>query len=302
MRHVLLFLISLTPLVSSAASLRVFVSVVPQQTFVERLGGDVIEVEALVKPGFSPHTYEPTPSQIARLADADLFVGIGLPFEAAWTARMRAANPSIRIVDLSAGIKRRQIEAHEDDAEHQKPDGLAASATGDSESRGDGAGSESDPHLWTSPVLVSRMLIPLAAALTDLDPAHASDYAARLASFQADLAALDREIRATLSHLKQRRFMVFHPAWGYFADAYGLSQIPIEKDGKEPGPRSLGALIEQAHRERVKVIFVQPQFSRKAAEQVARGIGGRVDVIDNLSPDYLGNLRRVARSIAAAGS
>lgn len=100
--------------------------------------------------------------------------------------------------------------------------------------------------------------------------------------------------------LPNRSFLVFHPAWGYFADTYGLIQVPIEKEGKEPGARALVALIEQAKREDVKAIFVQPQFSATSAEQVARAIGGRVVPIDPLSPDYADNLRAVARQIAEA--
>jgi len=95
---------------------------------------------------------------------------------------------------------------------------------------------------------------------------------------------------------------VFHPAWGYFADTYGLIQIPIEKEGKEPGARALTLLIGQARREHVKVIFVQPQFDRKSATQVARAIGGRVVAIDPLAPDYMNNLRGVARQISEANS
>lgn len=290
MRQLILLLSLLVSSTLGAEPLSVFVSLLPQQTFVERLGGPDVVVESLVKPGFSPHTYEPTPSQIARLAEAELFVGIGLPFESAWMERLRAANPNMRLLDLSEGIERRVMEAHDHHHDHHAHAPAVPAQ----------AGSELDPHLWTSPRLVRTMGERIAAVLTELDPAHASDYAARLATFQADLEALDADIRAQLAGLKHRRFMVYHPAWGYFADAYGLTQIPIELDGKEPGPRQLADLIDQARKQNVKVIFVQPQFSRKAAEQVARAIDGRVEAIDNLAPDYFENLRRVALAIAAS--
>jgi zinc transport system substrate-binding protein len=290
MRQLILLFSLLVSSTLGAEPLSVFVSLLPQQTFVERLGGPDVVVESLVKPGFSPHTYEPTPSQIARLAEADLFVGIGLPFESAWMERLRAANPNMWLLDLSDGIERRVMEAHDHHHDHHAHDQAAPAQ----------AGSELDPHLWTSPRLVRTMGERIAAVLTELDPAHASDYAARLATFQVDLEALDADIRAQLNGLKHRRFMVYHPAWGYFADVYGLTQIPIELDGKEPGPRQLAALIDQARKQNVKVIFVQPQFSRKAAEQVARAIDGRVEAIDNLAPDYFENLRRVAQAIAAS--
>lgn len=291
----LLLLASIAPLAHAAEPLQVFVGVLPQQTFVERIGGEHVVVESLVKSGQSPHTYDPTPSQIARLAEADLYVGIGLPFESAWSARIRSVNPDMPILDLSKGVGQRAMEAHD----HAEEDAGHAHAAHEHETDAHDH-QELDPHIWTSPMLVKQMGGEIARTLTDLDPDHAADYAANLAVFETDLDTLDADIRATLAGVQQRRFMVFHPAWDYFADAYQLTQIPIERDGKEPGPRSLTVLIDQARRENVKVIFVQPQFSRKSAEQVARAIGGRVEVIDNLAPDYFANLRRVAEAIAAS--
>jgi zinc transport system substrate-binding protein len=286
MRNVLLCLWLFLPLAQAAEPLRVFVSVLPQQTFVERIGGNHVVVESMVRPGFSPHTYEPTPSQIARLAGADLYVSIGVPFEDAWAERIRATNPRMRMLDAREGIPPRVLDAHAHDEEKAEGQGHAHGET------------EQDPHLWTSPAMVKRMAVTIQQALADLDPTHASEYRENLAAFTADLDALDRDIRAELAGLANRRFMVFHPAWGYFAEAYALEQIPIEKSGKEPGPRSLAALIDQARRASVRVIFVQPQFPLKSAEQVAKAIAGRVEVIDPLAPDYFENLRRVARVIA----
>lgn len=309
MRTLLLCLWLFMPLAQGAEPLRVFVSVLPQQTFVERIGGSHVVVESMVKPGFSPHTYEPTPSQIARLAGADLYVSIGVPFEDAWAERIRAANPTMRILNVRDGIAPRVMEAHDHDGEENAGQGQAHEErempeharqhdhepAGNEQTRAD---AEQDPHIWTSPVLVKRMAVNIQQTLAELDPTHASEYRDNLAAFHADLDALDRDIRAQLAGLTQRRFMVFHPAWGYFAETYGLEQIPIEKAGKEPGPRSLTALIDQARREEVRVIFVQPQFPRKSAEQVAKAIDGRVEVIDPLSPDYFANLRQVARAIS----
>lgn len=292
---ILLLLTSVSPLAHAAEPLRIFVGVLPQQTFVERIGGEHVVVESLVKPGQNPHTYDPTPSQIARLADADLYIGIGLPFESAWTERIRSVNPTMPMLDLSAGVDQRMMEAHD----HGEADAGHEHAAHEDDVHDH---QEHDPHIWTSPMLVKQMGGEIARTLTRLDPDNAPDYAANLAVFERDLDVLDADIRATLADVKQRRFMVFHPAWGYFADAYQLTQIPIERDGKQPGPRSLAALIDQARRENVKVIFVQPQFSRQSAEQVARAIDARVEVIDNLAPDYFANLRRVAETIAASES
>ena len=137
-------------------------------------------------------------------------------------------------------------------------------------------------------------------ALSKLDPANAQKYAQNHAVFTAELTALDNEIRTLLKGASKPNFMVFHPSWGHFADTYGLTQIPIEFNGKQPGARALTALIARAKQQQVSTIFVQPQFDSKSAQQLARAIGARVVIIDPLSPDYLNNLRNVARQIAAS--
>ncbi|BCU06507.1 cation ABC transporter substrate-binding protein [Allochromatium tepidum] len=271
-------LICMPAALPAADRIQVFVTVPPQQTFVERIGGSQVRVEALVGAGSNPHAYEPTPGQIARLAEADVYFGIGLPMEAAWMKRIRAVNPEIRVVDLSDGISRRRLEAH--DHHHE-------------------SGTEQDPHVWTSPPLVIGMAERIAGTLAELDPLQAAEYEARLADFVAELKDLDADTRTRLDRLKHRRFMVYHPSWGYFADNYGLTQIPIESEGKEPGPRRLAALIDQARREDVRVILAQPQMSTKAAEQVAQEIGGRVEVVDTLSADYIGTIRHLTRVLTS---
>jgi zinc transport system substrate-binding protein len=314
MLYLLAVLLTLLGGSAGADPLRVFVSVLPQKTFVERVGGPGVEVQVMVQPGASPHTYDPTPRQVAALARADLYVAVGVSFEDAWMGRIRAANPRMQVLDSSQGIDLRAMEAPDHDAEpgHGHADegqpavarGLGGQGTGPAEA-GEGVGHDHqvrDPHLWTSPPLVKQMAAGIRDALTQLDPGNGPTYAANYAAFAAELDSLDREIRARLAGVANRRFMVFHPAWGYFADTYGLTQVPIERGGKEPGPRALAALIDQARREQVRVIFVQPQFSRKAAAQVASAIGGRVEVMDPLAPDYLGNLRRVASVLVEAGT
>jgi len=157
-----------------------------------------------------------------------------------------------------------------------------------------------DPHLWTSPRLVRRMAVAIRDALSRLDPDGAAIYAANQAAFDEELVGLDADLTASLSHLDSRSFLVYHPAWGYFADAYGLTQIPIEREGKEPGGRRLIALIQQAQAVGARVIFVQPQFNRRAADQVAHAIGGRVETADPLAANYAPSLRRVAALIVEA--
>ncbi len=269
----------------AAAPLRVVVSLLPQRAIVEAVGGELVTVAVLVGPGRNIHTYEPTPRQMAALAEADLILPIGVPFERAWLPRLEAAHPGLPVLDLlaAAGIAPLPLIGHA----HAEP--RAPEPTG-----------ELDPHVWTDPLLVARLLPPLAAALAAADPPHAADYQAGAARFAAELAALDAEIRGLLAGLEGRRFLVFHPSWGYFAAAYGLEQVAIEHEGKEPGARSLAGIIARAKAEGIRVVFVQQQAATASAQAVAEAVGGRVIALDPLAPDYVENLRRSARLIAEA--
>lgn len=266
-----------------AAPLRVVVSVLPERAFVSAVAGSLATVDVLVGPGRSPATYEPTPRQMAALADAALLLPLGVPFERAWLPRLEAAAPAMRVVDLpaAAGIERLALHGH---------------------SHGDAPapGGELDPHLWTDPRLVARLLPPLADALCAADPPHCERYRAGAAAYADTLAALDAELRAILAPVRGRRFLVFHPSWGYFAAAYGLEQVAIEHEGKEPGARALADVIDRARASGLRTIFVQRQFAAGAARAVADAIGGQVLALDPLAPDYTANLRRSARILAAA--
>ncbi len=255
----------------AGGALRVVVSVLPLKYIAERVGGDHVQVRTLVQPGQSPATYDPTPRQMAAVAEADVYVRVGVPFERAWLGRIRAANPRLRIVDAREGL-----------------DLLPAPAGGEAP----------DPHVWTDPLRVKRIAFHLRDVFSALDPPHAADYRANAARLAAELDALDAEIRQRLAGLKARRFLVFHPAWGYFAARYGLQQIAVQREGKSPGAHRLGELIAQARRLGIRTVFVQREFSRRDAEAVARAIGGRVVALDPLAYDLIDNLRRVAAALA----
>lgn len=280
----LLLLVSLPAGATDDDILRIFVSVLPLRTIVERIGGEFVQVRSMVRPGHSPATYEPTPRQIAALARADLYVRIGVPFEDAWMARILAANPDMEVIDARSGIPQQRVQGHDQGAgaRHQRL--------------------ERDPHVWTSPPLVKIMARTVRDTLIRLAPRQGAVFDANYRVFARELDTLDREIRNQLADLSNRTFLVYHPAWGWFADTYGLIQVPIEKAAKEPGAKALGAVIDQARRARVGAVFVQPQFNRRAAQQLARIIGARVVVIDPLAADYIENLRRVARLIREAGA
>ena len=290
-RKLILVIVLFVPTIGYSEPLRVFVSVLPQKTFVEKVGGDHVYVEPLVLPGHNPATYNLTPKQISALTESVLYIRIGVPFENAWMAGIRSANPNMRLLDARSGIELRNLEYHEHKEEH-----IESIHKGHDNAQQDT--NEYDPHVWTSPPLVKIMARNIRDVLTELDPTNAQDYKRSYNRFAAELDTLDRDIKARLRGLSNKKFMVYHPAWGYFANTYGLTQVSIEKEGKEPGARSLTKLLEQARREQVKVIFIQPQFNKRSAAQVARAIGGRVVAVDPLSADYVANLRSLAQQIA----
>lgn len=264
----------------AAEPLQVFVSVVPQKHFAEKVGGDQVKVESMVQPGFSPETYEPTAQQISALSKANVYVRVGMPFEDAWMKRIQGVNPTILLLDARDGVKLRNLEAHshEEHTEHTE--------------------TAPDPHLWVSPRIAKQMAKQFTDTFSKLRPEQSELFNKNYTSFAAELDQLDQELIELFKDKQNLKFMVFHPAWGYLADAYGLQQIPIEVEGKEPGAKALAALIDEAKHEQVKTIFVQPQFSQRAAEQVAKAIGGQVVSIDNLAENYIPNLRKAARLIA----
>jgi zinc transport system substrate-binding protein len=137
-------------------------------------------------------------------------------------------------------------------------------------------------------------------ALIEIDPDHRAVYEANTNVFVSKLAVLDADLKNIFASKQGFQFMVFHPSWGYFASAYGLQQVPVEIEGKNPKPAQLKALIEHAKEKHIHIIFVQPQFSSRSAERVAKEIGGQVIIADPLASDWLANLREVAHKFKVA--
>ena len=273
------------PREAPASPLSVFVSILPQKYFVEKIGGDLVDVAVMVEPGANPHTYEPKPRQMVALAKTAIYFAIGVPFETTWLEKIAATNPNMLVVHTEAGIKKIPMKTHH----HAGPEG-------EKDLHG-----IKDPHVWLSPPLVIILAGNILLALQKVDPAHRSVYEKNHKSFMNELVVLDAEIRATFTgEGKDLEFIVFHPAWGYFAQAYGLEQVPIELEGKQPKPAELQYLIEYAKERNIKVIFAQPQFSWQAAQAVAKSINGQVVFVDPLAADWDTNLRQVASRFESA--
>ena len=272
-----------------ADALQVTVSILPQKYFAERIGGDLVDVAVMVEPGASPATYEPRPRQMAQLARSSIYFAIGVPFESAWLEKIAGANKRMRIIRTADAVARIMMAAH-----HHED-------AGPGEHGRDGGGIP-DPHVWLSPPLVRILCETMRDALVSADPAHAAAYRSNYIRFAREINRCDEDILNLLqdSPPEARRFMAYHPAWGYFARTYGLHQVTVELEGKEPGPRQLAALIRRARQTGIRTVFVQPQFSEKNARVLARGIGAAVVRADPLAYDWPANLAAVARQFAGA--
>ncbi len=264
---------------SETAKKRVAVSIPPQAFFLREIAGDRVEIEVVVAPGQSPHSFEPTPQQVARLTTADVYFSIGVGFEGAFLPKLRAMSPKTTFVDTTTGIKMRSMS------------GACCAAHAGQEHEHSGA---PDPHVWMDPRLVKTQAQTMAAALAQADPPHAAEYQRNAAALAERLEALHAAIAEKLAPFKSREFFVFHPAYGYFADAYGLVQVAVETNGREPGPAELTTLIDRAKAAGVRTIFYQPQYADKSARAIAAAIGGDVKPMDELAGDYVANLHRMA--------
>ena len=247
----------------NGGGLSIFVSIPPQEYFVRQVVGDNARVEVLLPSGASPATYEPNARQLALLSEADVFFRIGVPFENSLIPKIMSIAPNLEIVDTRRGVK------------------LLGT----------------DPHIWMNPLNVKIMAGTICDTIKRLDGDVSGKYERGRDDFLMRLDEIDSQLRGVLAPLKGSTLFVFHPAFGYFAEAYGLKQIAIENQGKEPSAKQLAALIDLARGRNVKAIFVQMQFSMKSANTIAEAIGGVVIPLDPLARDYIGSLKEIARQV-----
>ena len=298
-----LTLVIASPSGATGGGIPVFVSVLPQAYFVERVGGEHVEVTVMVQPGQSPATYAPTPRQLGSLSEAKLYFSVGVPFERGFLHKVASTSPGLRIVDTREGVPLLTMAGERIPGGPRHDEGMGETEPSDSahelgeHSHG---GNDPDPHTWLDPKRVMIQAETIARALVEIDPAGEKGYRTNLASFQRELHILDRRIAEVFAPLEGARFMVYHPAYGYFADAYGLRQVAVETEGKEPSARQLTALIEAARASEVEIIFYQPQFSSKYATVVADAVGAVAVPLDPLARNYIRNLEEMADKIEQA--
>jgi zinc transport system substrate-binding protein len=264
------------PSAGQSSQIPISVSIEPQKYFVEKIGGDNVAVNVMIAPGVDPHTYEPKPEQLKQLSKTQAYFTVGVSLEDAWKARLQSVNPKMLVVDTSKGVEKLPLEEHEHEHEH----------------------GSLDPHIWLSPKRVKLQAETIYQTLVQIDPQNQAKYQANLEGFIQEIKTLDQDIQENLKNVKSRKFIVFHPEWGYFAKDYGLEMVSIEVEGNEPSASELAALIKSAKAEKIKVIFAQPEFSTKSSETIAKEIDGQVMTISAFSPDWSNNLRQVSKKMS----
>lgn len=276
------------------------VTIEPVRYLTEVLAAGRFDVQTLVPQGSSPETYDPTPAQLADLARSCAYLRVGyIGFELSWMDRLTANAPDMPVFDLSEGIDLIRGSEAECTHHHHTPAGAPASNYHEAEKAAHHHDTEGvEPHIWNSPANATIMAGNILHALCTLDPDGEAVYRARHDSLCHILAHTDSVIRRILSSPQaDRAFMIYHPALSYFARDYGLHQIAIEAEGKEPSAAHLKALIEQCRNEQVNVIFIQPEFDKRNAELIAQQTGTHIIPINPLAYNLWTEMIRTASAL-----
>jgi len=293
LRAAALAVLTLAGAAAAAQAPRVAVSILPQKYFVDRISEGGARVLVLVGPGQNPHSYEPTPRQMADLGAAGAWLTIGVDFEKGLLPKARNLYPRLRLLDTTEGLRFRALEAHS----HEEDEDSHEEAGEDGDHEGEGG---RDVHVWLGREGAKAQARHARDALSALDPGKAALYSRTHEALVRDIDAVFDDLAESLAPLRGRPVFVYHPAFGYFLDEFGIEQVAVEAGGKEPTQKGLASLVEKARREGARVVFVQPQFSKAAARAVAQAIGGVVVEIDDLAPDWLANLRKMGDALKAA--
>lgn len=275
---------------TDGSKIRVLVAVDPLAYLVERVGGDRVVVSTLTPTGKDPESFSPTPADLAALASTRLFFRVGLAVEERFAKNVASIAPKSRSVDLCENV---ELLPNPCGHSHSEDDGDAASHSRSHSC----SSSELDPHVWTSPAVARRLVEQATAALCEASPKNADFFRTNAATLDAELVALQSELSARLEPFKGRTFVVFHPAYGYFANEFHLKQRAVESQGKAPRPRELAELIETARAADVRATIVQPEFDRAAAQVVANEIGAELIVHSPLEKDYFVNVRTLTDAL-----
>ncbi len=262
-----------------AQKLDVFVSILPQKFFVERIGGEQVNVQVMVKPGQSPETFEPSPRLMARYSGANVYFTIGLPFEQVWIKRLASLNATIQVVNTRPETKQLLQQTHLHDSDkHQSHE-------------------QWDPHTWLSPMLAIEQARIIYHSLSDLQPANKALFEKNFRLLEQQLQQLDKSIASRFANTDKHEFLTFHPAFSYFANRYHLTQRAIEINGKEPSARQIARLIDELSVKHVPHILIEQQFNTVIARTIARSLNAGLLTVDPLAYDYINNMQDIADKI-----
>lgn len=251
----------------------VAVTIVPEKTFVEAVCGNLAEVVVMVPPGNSPENYEPNPKQMTQFAKAKVFFAIGVQTEDTNILPKIGNNKDLKIVKLQEEVAKVYPERNI-------------------------APGERDPHIWLSPKRAKVMVEVIAREMGKIDPANKEQYEKNAKAYLTELDGLDKDIQKTLEHVANRKFVVFHPAFGYLASDYNLQMYALEEEGKEATPQSMKAVIDLAKKENIKAIFYQAEISSKQAQAFADEIGGKTVKLEPLAANYIENYKNMVKLMA----
>ncbi len=260
------------------SSRTICVSIAPQAYFVQRIAGDAFKINVLVPAGAGPETFDPSPDDMKKFANARVcFFSGGLSFENMLAEKFADLKSGPLMVNISEGVGLIKEEGHH---EHSH--------------------SGTDPHYWMSPREVKRVASNIHKTLSEMDPGQRQVYDKNLSAFLADLDSLDSTMVRSFSDLKTRKFVLFHPSLGYLARDYHLEQLALEFEGKQPSTRQLRTLVDMARKENINTVFLQIQFDLHTIETFSGEIGARLITIDPLSGDWLQNMYRITSLLKEA--
>ncbi|WP_026474531.1 metal ABC transporter solute-binding protein, Zn/Mn family [Alkaliflexus imshenetskii] len=256
------------------------VSITPQKFFVDALTDGAIDVNVMIPPGASHATYSPTPQQFRKLSDSRIYIGIGhLGYEQAWMPRLKELNPDMKLLDLSEKTVLISGSCNHDHHDH------------------DHHHNGVDPHIWMSPRVMLELLPHIKNALTENFPELREIIESNYPALYTKIETLDTRMYEASRDLAHKQFLIFHPALTYLARDYGLEQIAIEQDGKEPSPAFLASVIRKAREEKIPVIFIQEEYDIRNAEMVSREAGIALVQINPLAYDWIQNMETLIETI-----
>jgi len=256
----------------------VFVSILPLKYFADKIVGNTYKIEVTVPPGIGPETYSPTPKQMILLSEARAYFSIGfLGFEQAWLENFRSTNPRLQLFPTSKGID--LIRGEEKHKDHEHVQGV-------------------DPHIWSSPKAAVQIAKNICDGMIQIDPENGQLYSKNLDLLLKEIEKVDSTVTILVTKVSAKKFIIFHPALGYFARDYGLEQLSIEFEGKVPSPKHLQTVIDAAKNGNIKFVLIQKEFDKENAEIIAKETGCKIIQIDPLDYNWPEQMIAIAEKLS----